>query len=71
MKQVFLLFFLLVEIGSITSQVQFTNHSNLLANKEVYTHSAIAVVDMNGDGLDDIVRLDEGQDLSSSYYHVM
>lgn len=67
MKQTFHLLFFLIGIGPINGQIQFTNHSHLLANKEIHTHFAIAVVDMNGDGLDDIVRLDEGQELYIDY----
>lgn len=52
------------------SQISFTNSNELLLNSNVHSGVAIAVVDMNGDGLDDIARLDEGTILNIEYQQV-
>lgn len=41
----------------IFSQIAFTDASDKLANKFVNSGAALGVADMNGDGLDDIIRL--------------
>ncbi len=41
----------------IFAQISFVEASERLANKNVNSGAAIGVVDMNGDGLDDIIRL--------------
>ncbi|MCB0547096.1 MAG: CRTAC1 family protein, partial [Phaeodactylibacter sp.] len=48
-------------------QLSFTNGNNLLSNSAFHSGVAIAVVDMNGDGLDDIVRLAQGRQLQIEY----
>ena len=53
--------------GSLFAQIGFTKHNDLLNPVNHYSGVAIAVVDVNGDGLDDIVRLNQGKDLSISY----
>ncbi len=45
----------------------FTDASASLNNGEVSSGAPMAVADMNGDGLDDIVRLDEGSDVEIEY----
>ena len=45
----------------LRAQIAFTNETSLLANTNVHSGVAIGVVDMNGDGLDDIVRLDQAK----------
>lgn len=46
-----------------SGQISFSNGNSLLSNPNVHSGVAIAVVDMNGDGLDDIVRLSGGREL--------
>ncbi|MBC8074369.1 MAG: VCBS repeat-containing protein [Deltaproteobacteria bacterium] len=45
----------------------FTDASDLLNGTNVSSGAPMAVVDMNADGLDDIVRLDDGEDLEIEY----
>lgn len=52
---------------SALAQFSFSNRTNLLANQGVRSGAPMAVVDMNGDGLDDIVRLDDTEDLVIDY----
>ncbi len=50
------------------SQVTFSNQSTLLANPtDFFSGIAVAVADMNADGLDDIVRLGNGSMLNIQY----
>ncbi|MFN0014819.1 MAG: FG-GAP repeat domain-containing protein, partial [Saprospiraceae bacterium] len=46
------------------SQIHFTNQTHLLATQKHQSGVAIGVLDMNGDGLDDIVRMDRGRQLA-------
>lgn len=55
----FCLYFALPAFG----QLSFSNSNGLLSNSDFHSGVAIAVVDMNGDGLDDIVRLSQGRQL--------
>lgn len=52
---------------NLHAQISFTNKNDLLVNSDVHSGVAIAVTDMNGDGKDDIVRMDEGYSLSIEY----
>lgn len=45
----------------------FTNKTSLLSETDFHSGVAIGIVDMNGDGKDDIVRLDDASDLSIEY----
>lgn len=49
------------------SQVTFTNSNSLLVNASLTSGVAIGVSDMNGDGLDDIVRLHDASSLQIEY----
>ncbi|WP_250432438.1 FG-GAP-like repeat-containing protein [Hanstruepera flava] len=49
------------------SQVTFTNSNSLLVNSSLTSGVAIGVSDMNGDGLDDIVRLHDASSLQIEY----
>ena len=66
MKNFFLLALMLFA-GSLSAQIAFTNQTNLLNPEDHYSGVAIAVIDMNGDGRDDIVRMNEGTILSISF----
>lgn len=60
-KQQFLLsLFLILFVGSVSPQIQFSKKTNLLTPEKHYSGVAIAVLDMNGDGRDDIVRMNQG-----------
>lgn len=50
-----------------TSQIAFTDASNKLANSTLKSGVAIGVCDMNGDGLDDIIRLSNATNLQIEY----
>lgn len=61
---------LLLAIFSLraAAQISFTNQTaTLLEPDTTYSGIAVAVADMNGDGLDDIVRLHFGGELNISY----
>ena len=49
------------------AQVTFTDNSSLLVNSSLTSGCAIGVSDMNADGLDDIVRLDDARNLQIEY----
>lgn len=66
MRIALLLFALFATVESF-AQFSFSNRTNLLANQNVYSGAAMAVADMNGDGLDDIVRLDGAEHLFIDY----
>lgn len=68
----------LLPLGNLCAQtVSFTNSNNKLANA-TRSGCAVTVVDVNSDGLDDIVRMDQGhiinlelQQRDGSFYHQM
>ncbi|PNQ72836.1 RNA-binding protein [Hanstruepera neustonica] len=49
------------------AQITFTNSNTLLVNASLTSGCAIGVSDMNGDGLDDIIRLDDARNLQIEY----
>ncbi len=51
---------LLLGSWQATAQISFTNSNDLLESTDWHSGVALAVVDMNNDGLDDILRLDQG-----------
>lgn len=53
-------FFIILFARSVSAQIQFAQKTNLLTPQKHYSGVAIAVLDMNGDGRDDIVRLNKG-----------
>ena len=55
---------------NIFSQISFTNRNDLLSKSDFHSGVAIGVVDMNGDGLDDIVRMDDGKLLTFEYQNI-
>ncbi|HZF99670.1 MAG TPA: FG-GAP-like repeat-containing protein [Chitinophagales bacterium] len=63
MKRIYTLAVAALSCFAANAQVAFTNANNRLVNSDFHSGCSIAVVDWNGDGLDDIVRLDQGHDL--------
>ncbi|MEO6758673.1 MAG: FG-GAP-like repeat-containing protein, partial [Saprospiraceae bacterium] len=59
MKQTTLLLLLLWSAAA-SAQTSFTNQTRLLSPAKHYSGVAIAILDMDGDGRDDIVRMDGG-----------
>jgi len=53
--------------GNLSAQIHFSNKTNLLTPAKHYSGVAIAVLDMNGDGHDDIVRMNQGVELMIEY----
>ncbi|MCB9315015.1 MAG: VCBS repeat-containing protein [Lewinellaceae bacterium] len=51
----------------IFAQISFTKQTHLLSPEKHYSGVAIAVLDMNGDGRDDIVRMNQGYQISVEY----
>ena len=49
------------------SQTTFTNSNSKLVNANLTSGCPIGIADMNGDGLDDIVRLDDARNLQIEY----
>lgn len=64
-------FFLLLSAcgygAGLPAQIQFVKQNGWLTPANHYSGVAIAVLDMNGDGRDDIVRMDQGFDLAIEY----
>ncbi|MDG2418183.1 MAG: FG-GAP-like repeat-containing protein, partial [Saprospiraceae bacterium] len=52
---------------TIQAQISFTNSNSILSNANFHSGVAIAVTDMNNDGKDDIVRMNQGYDLTIEY----
>ena len=68
MKKIYFLLFTLFFLGqNLFAQISFTNRNDLLTNSDFHSGVAIGVCDMNGDGLDDIARMDEGHLLTFEY----
>ncbi|MFN0175283.1 MAG: FG-GAP-like repeat-containing protein [Saprospiraceae bacterium] len=68
MKRIPLLLLLFMAASaSLSAQITFTNKSSLLTPDKHYSGVAIAILDMNGDGLDDIARLSQGTALNIQY----
>ena len=68
MKKIFpLLAFCQIAATAAFAQIQFSTGTSLLSPSNHYSGVAIAVTDVNGDGLDDIIRLNMGKQLSIEY----
>lgn len=61
MKPLLPLFLLLVTLftahSSIYGQISFSNQSSMLTTEDFHSIQPVGVADMNGDGLDDVIRL--------------
>ena len=66
-KYIFLVLFLLFLFQSVDAQISFTNRNDLLSNADFHSGVAIAVTDMNNDGKDDIIRMNQGNDVKIEY----
>lgn len=62
-------FFVVCQIAasSLSAQLQFVKGTSLLTPNDHYSGVPVAVTDVNGDGLDDIVRLNMGYELGIEY----
>jgi hypothetical protein len=69
MKKIYSLLplFLLFLTQAAQAQISFTNKNDLLSNANFYSGVAIGVTDMNNDGKDDIIRMNQGYDLTIEY----
>ena len=69
MKQQQLLLFICLQFlaASLFAQISFTNKTSLLTPSNHFSGVAIAIIDMNGDGLDDVVRLNQGKEFNIQY----
>ncbi len=67
MKRILFLLLSGATIVSLSAQISFSNKTNLLTPVNHYSGVAIAITDMNGDGLDDIARLSQGTTLNIQY----
>ncbi|MCB0703666.1 MAG: VCBS repeat-containing protein [Saprospiraceae bacterium] len=56
--------------AGLFAQISFSNSNALLNETDFHSGVAIAVTDMNGDGYDDIIHLDNGRELSIEYQQV-
>ncbi len=52
---------------TLQAQIKFRNANNLITPVPHFSGVAIAVADMDGDGLDDLIRLNNGLELSIDY----
>lgn len=67
--RIFWIFFTLLAFTSAIGQVNFEETRNFQFNESVVTQTTVSMADVNGDGWDDLVGLDDGQlfiSLSSS-----
>ena len=61
-----LLILVCVSVPSV-AQIQFINRNDLLRVKDINSGVPVGIADMNGDGLDDIIAMDEGVRLYVQY----
>lgn len=66
-KSIWTIFCVLFCATTISAQMSFTNSNHLLQSTDWHSGVAIGVVDMDGDGLDDILRLNDGRILTIEY----
>ncbi len=69
MRETLLLIGIIIScLNSANAQISFTNQtSSLLSDNTIYSGCAMGIADMNGDMLDDIIRLNDAKDLSIHY----
>jgi hypothetical protein len=57
-------------IGILSAQISFNNQVNLLTDPTHYSGNAVTVQDVNGDGLDDLVILDDAKNLRIEFQNL-
>lgn len=67
MKNLLILFFSTLVLLNTNAQIAFTNSNTSVLTASNYSGLCMAVVDMNGDKLDDIVQLNQGKNLVIQY----
>ncbi len=67
LTRTFISLFFVSICGATFGQTQFINRNDLLQEKDVHSGVPVAIADMNGDGLDDLVTLDGGEVLIIQY----
>jgi ASPIC and UnbV/FG-GAP-like repeat/Secretion system C-terminal sorting domain len=67
MKKTFLAASMLLFLGNNFAQTSFSQSQNFIGNQTFHSGVAIGVVDMNGDGRDDLVHLKDGTMLQIEY----
>ena len=66
-SKLFFVFLIVVNFGNYSIAQTFTNQTSLLSDTTCYSGAAIGIADMDGDGKDDIVRLDDARILKIEY----
>ncbi|WP_026232388.1 FG-GAP-like repeat-containing protein [Neolewinella persica] len=56
--------------AALSAQPMFSNQSGLLSTGNTHSGVAMAVVDVNKDGLDDIIRIGDGRNIRIEFQHV-
>lgn len=68
MQRLYTLLLVAMTLPALTgAQISFSNQNALLSNSGFHSGVAIGVADMNGDGLDDIIRLGQARILNIEY----
>ncbi len=70
MKKIFFAILLIVSISvtnQCVAQISFSDKTNILEAKDNYSGVAVGVLDINGDGLDDILKLNHGTYLNIEF----
>ncbi len=67
MKKILTSLTVALTLSWVSAQISFTDNTSALGLSGNYSGVAIAVLDINGDGYDDIARLQDGQMLSIEY----
>ena len=67
-KSIFITLLCTIQAITLLSQISFTNETSvLLSDTTHYSGCAMGIADMNGDGLDDIIHLNNAKDLYIEY----
>lgn len=69
-KHLFFALFFALFVAHGAAQISFSLRNDLIGDQSFHSGVAIGVVDMNGDGRDDLVHLDEGMNLKIEFQTV-